>query len=96
MVLRESTEGLFASAGEGEVIEDREARETHVITCNTCERLFDFAFDFARRCKARGSKGHVTCVGKANVFKAFAFFRKIFKQRALLYPDISTGFKYSY
>ncbi|MGB5421905.1 MAG: isocitrate/isopropylmalate family dehydrogenase [Desulfobacterales bacterium] len=94
VVLRESTEGLFASAGKGEVIEDREARETLVITRNTCERLFDFAFNLARRRKARGSKGHVTCVDKANVFRAFAFFRKIFKERALLYPDISTGFNY--
>ena len=94
VVLRESTEGLFASVGKGEVIEDREARETLVITRNTCERLFDFAFILARRRKARGRKGHVTCVDKANVFKAFAFFRKIFKERALLYPDISTGFNY--
>jgi 3-isopropylmalate dehydrogenase len=94
VVLRESTEGLFASAGKGEVIEDREARETLVITRSTCERLFDFAFNLARRRKARGGQGHVTCVDKANVFKAFAFFRKIFKERALLYPDISTGFNY--
>ena len=32
VVVRESTEGLFVSRGKGEVIEDREARDTMVIT----------------------------------------------------------------
>ena len=32
---------------------------------------------------------NVTCVDKANVFKCFAFFRKIFDERAALYPDIA-------
>jgi len=94
IVLRESTEGLFASLGKGRVIDDQEAQETLVITRGTCERLFDFAFKLARRRKAKGRKGHVTCVDKANVFRAYAFFRKIFKERASLYPDISTDFNY--
>ena len=32
VILRESTEGLFASRGKGEVIEDDQARDTKVIT----------------------------------------------------------------
>ena len=34
------------------------------------------------------------CVDKANVFRAFAFFRKIFKERAALHPDLvaETGY----
>jgi 3-isopropylmalate dehydrogenase len=94
VVLRESTEGLFASVGKGAVIGDREARETLVITRHTCERLFDVAFQTARRRKQRGGKGRVTCVDKANVFKAYAFFRKIFKERASLNPDIHVDFQY--
>jgi 3-isopropylmalate dehydrogenase len=84
IVLRESTEGLFFSQGRGEVIGDTEARETLRITRKTTENLCDVAFSLARKRKARGGRGHVTCVDKANVFRAFAFFRKIFDERAAL------------
>ena len=53
VVIRESTEGLFASMGKG-VVTDTEARETLVITRKTSERLFDFSFRLAERRKARG------------------------------------------
>ena len=94
IVLRESTEGLFASAGKGEIVDDREAHETLVITRSTCERLFDQAFTIARQRKKGGGKGRVTCVDKANVFKAYAFFRKIFTERAARYPDIDIEYYY--
>jgi 3-isopropylmalate dehydrogenase len=89
VLIRESTEGLFASMGKG-VVTDTEARETLVITRKTSERLFDFSFRLARRRKARGRPGKVTCVDKANVFKAFAFFRDIFNETAERYPDVPT------
>src|SRR6185312_2923618 len=54
------------------------------------ERLFDFSFRLAQRRKAQGKRGIVTCVDKANVFKAFAFFRKIFDETAARYPEVST------
>src|SRR5205085_3386133 len=47
IVIRESTEGLFASMGKG-VVSDTEARETLLITRKTSQRLFDFAFRLAR------------------------------------------------
>ena len=47
IVIRESTEGLFASMGKG-VVTETEARETLVITRKTSERLFDFSFRLAR------------------------------------------------
>ena len=37
VVLRESTEGLFAEREKGVILEDREARDTMVITRQTCE-----------------------------------------------------------
>src|SRR5213595_2162391 len=77
VVIRESTEGLFASMGKGVVTED-EARETLLITRKTSERLFEFSFRLAQRRKARDWHGMLTCVDKANVFKAFAFFREMF------------------
>ncbi len=87
VVIRESTEGLFASMGKG-VVTDDEARETLVITRKTSQRLFDFSFRLAQRRKARGGKGMLHCVDKANIFRAFAFFRKIFDERAAKFPDI--------
>src|SRR3982075_3825473 len=77
IVIRESTEGLFASMGKG-VVTDTEARETLVITRKTSERLFEFSFRLAERRKARGKPGALTCVDKANVFKAVGFFREVF------------------
>jgi 3-isopropylmalate dehydrogenase len=89
IVIRESTEGLFASMGKG-VVTETEARETLVITRKTSQRLFDFAFRLARRRKARGARGLLTCVDKANAFKAYAFFRSMFDECAQRYPDVAT------
>ena len=93
VLVRESTEGLFASHHKGEVDGDT-ARETMVITRPTSERLFDFSFNLAERRKSRGKPGAVTCIDKANVFAAFAFFRGIFDETARRYPDIDAGHAY--
>jgi 3-isopropylmalate dehydrogenase len=90
VVIRESTEGLFASMGKG-VVTENEARETLVITRKTSERLFEFSFRLAERRKVRGRVGGgLTCVDKANVFKAFAFFRQMFDDAAKRHPDVKT------
>jgi 3-isopropylmalate dehydrogenase len=89
IVIRESTEGLFASMGKG-VVTETEARETLLITRKTSERLFDFSFRLAQRRKARGAPGRLACVDKANAFKAYAFFRKIFDECAARYPGVDT------
>jgi len=89
VVIRESTEGLFASMGKG-VVTHEEARETMVITRKTSERLFEFSFRLAERRKARGKPGMLACVDKANVFKAFAFFRGIFDEIAKRHPEVKT------
>ena len=94
VVVRESTEGLFASRGLGTIENDNVARDTMVITRKGCERLHDFAFRLAQRRKAKGSPGRVTCVDKANVFRSMAFFRKIFDERARAFPDIEARHNY--
>ena len=87
VVIRESTEGLFASMGKG-VVTHEDARETLVITRKTSERLFEFSFRLAERRKSRGKPGGLTCVDKANVFKAFAFFREMFDEAAKRHPEV--------
>ena len=94
VLIRESTEGLFHTQGCGEVEQD-EARETLRITRRTSEKLFRFAFDLAHQRKASGrGPGRVTCVDKANVFRAFAFFREIFDGEAKAFPDIVADHAY--
>ena len=97
VIIRECTEGLFYTAA----VHDRspktnkdEARETLRLTRSITERLCDFAFRLAERRKSSGGKGMLTCVDKANVFQAFAFFRKIFDERAAHFPDIEKSYAY--
>jgi 3-isopropylmalate dehydrogenase len=94
VVVRESTEGLFASRGKGVIDDDREARDTMVISRRGSERVHDFAFRLAQRRKLRGLPGRVTCVDKANVFVSMAFFRKIFDERARAFPEIEARHNY--
>ena len=88
VLIRESTEGLFKSRNRCELIDDTVARDTLEISRATSEKLFDFAFNLARKRKYRGGEGRVTCVDKANVLGSFAFFRRIFDERAQHYPDL--------
>jgi 3-isopropylmalate dehydrogenase len=93
VLIRESTEGLFASMGKG-VVTDTDARETLVITRNTSQRLFEFSFRLAERRRARGRPGQLTCVDKANVFRAFAFFRRIFDESASRHASVKADHLY--
>jgi len=90
VLVRESTEGLFASCGKGEIIGDREARDTLVITRERSKQVFEFAFELARNRASDGKTSKVTLVDKANVFSSMAFFRKVFDEVANAYPDIET------
>ncbi len=94
VLIRESTEGLFYSQGKGEVSED-EARETLLITRDVSEKLFEFSFNLANSRKDQGrGVGKVTCVDKANVFRAFAFFRDIFDAEAAKHSHLQSDHAY--
>ncbi|MBB5515092.1 3-isopropylmalate dehydrogenase [Rubricella aquisinus] len=94
VLIRESTEGLFHTLGKGLVTEDY-AEETLRITRATSHKLFAFAFRMAARRKALGKgPGRVTLVDKANVFRAFAYMRRLFDEAALGHPDIATDHAY--
>ena len=95
VLVRESTEGLFAAR----TMTRREGNEavfdTMRITRHTSERLFEFAFALARsRAVRKGRPGRVTCVDKANVIPSMAFFRSIFLECASRHPDITSDCAY--
>lgn len=92
VVVRESTEGLFASQGGGIVLGDQLATDTQVITRKGTERVVRAAFELARKRNRPAPK--VTCVDKANIFRSFAFFRAIFDEVAAGYPDIASDHLY--
>src|ERR1700686_3673144 len=93
VLIRESTEGLFASMGKA-VTTETEARETLVVTRKTTERLFDFSLHLAERRKLRRRPGRLTLVDKANVFKAFNWQRDIFAERKTKFPEVKTDLLY--
>jgi 3-isopropylmalate dehydrogenase len=93
VLVREQTEGLFAARGKTEQTEDA-ARDVQVITRAACERLFDFCFRLAARRKASGRAGVLTCVDKANVLGSMVFFRRIFDERARLFPEVEARHRY--
>ncbi len=95
VLVRESTEGLFAHMHDGKVVDNQSATETLEITRATSEKLFDFSFKLAeQRAAQKNRPGRVTCVDKANIFRSFWFFRSIFEERAKLFPDIAADAAY--
>ncbi|MEL6968260.1 MAG: isocitrate/isopropylmalate dehydrogenase family protein [Pseudomonadota bacterium] len=88
VLVRESTEGLFASVGKG-TRNDAQATDTQVVTKKGVERVSAYAFRLAEQRKARGHAGEVTSVDKANVFKSMAFWRDVFEAVAKDYPSIA-------
>ena len=94
VLVRESTEGLFAARTLTRRDGDDAVYDTMRISRVACERLFDFAFALARK-RARGTRrGRVTCVDKANVLPAMAFFREIFHERASRFGDVDADCAY--
>jgi 3-isopropylmalate dehydrogenase len=93
VLIRESTEGLFASRGKG-VATREEARETLVVTRAKTEKLFDFSLKLTARRKQRGRPGRLALVDKANVFKAFNWQRDIFAERKAKFPEVETEMLY--
>lgn len=92
VMIRENTEGLYASRGSGVVANTGQAAtDTLMITRLGAERIIRYAFEEARR---RNGKKRVACVDKSNVLRSFAFFRQIFKEIAQAYPDVEPDYLY--
>ncbi len=96
VILREQTEGLFASQMGGIVLHDQVATDTLVMTRAGVRRICDFAFCLARDRKRvdPAAPCKVTCVDKANIFKSYAFFRKVFDEVAAGHAGVSSDHAY--
>ncbi|HTX52581.1 MAG TPA: isocitrate/isopropylmalate dehydrogenase family protein [Candidatus Baltobacteraceae bacterium] len=89
-VVRENTEGIYATRRSGTLLHNQVASNTIVVTRHATERIMRVAFDLARAGTGAPKDGRrrVTCVDKSNVLTAWAFFRQIFEEVGNAYPDI--------
>ena len=96
VVVRENTEGLYASRGRGFVTEDV-CLDTMVMTRRGVERVARKAFALAGQRAGAPADGRrrVTCVDKANVLRGFAFFRDGVRRVAAEFPDVEAEFLYA-
>jgi 3-isopropylmalate dehydrogenase len=94
VLVRESTEGLFASRTMTRREGNAAVFDTMLITRDVSERLFALAFALARARRHARRPGRVTCVDKANVLPSMAFFRQIFLECAARHPDIEADTMY--
>jgi 3-isopropylmalate dehydrogenase len=96
VILRENTEGLYASRGGGIRVGNQVATDSMVITRIGTERIARYAFLLAQRRHGAPADGkqRVTCVDKANVLKSMAFFREVFDEVAREFPGIPADHVY--
>ena len=96
VILRENTEGLYASRGAGVRLGDSLAVDNMVITRAGTERIVRYAFEIAKQRKGAPADGRsrVTSVDKANILKSMAFFRQIYDEVSGSYPDIERDYAY--
>jgi 3-isopropylmalate dehydrogenase len=94
VIVCEATVELFDSLGEPPLELDDDAFETLRVSRPACARVFDFALKLGECGRKKGSARRLTCGDKAYAFPAFAFFRKIFQERALAYPGLLTDASY--
>jgi len=97
VIVRENTEGLYASRGAGVVLRDEIATDTLVVTRSGVERVARFSFALARQRNGapRDGKRRVTVCDKANILRSYAFFRKVCAEVAADYPDVDIDYAYA-
>jgi 3-isopropylmalate dehydrogenase len=96
VLVRENTEGLYASRGRG--VGNRWAvGDTMMITREGCLRVCRKAFQIARARAGAPADGarRVTCVDKSNVLRGHALFREVCTEVAAEFPDIELEYLYA-
>ncbi len=96
VILREQSEGLFASYQSSHSVYDQVYSDSMIITRRGSERICRTAFEIARRRSGSPADGisRVTCVDKSNNFQAMAFFNRVFNEIAHGFPEVATDHIY--
>ena len=97
IIVRENTEGLYASRGAGVLLRGEVATDTLVMTRTGVERIAKFAFELSRKRQGApvDAKRRVTVCDKANILRSYAFFRAICTDVAKGYPDVELDYAYA-
>ncbi|RFC62221.1 isocitrate/isopropylmalate dehydrogenase family protein [Fulvimarina endophytica] len=97
VIVRENTEGLYASRGAGVLLRGEVASDSLVVTRKGTERVARFAFDLSRKRKGalRDGKRRVTVCDKANILRSYAFFRSICDEVKSDFADIDIDYAYA-
>jgi len=97
VIVRENTEGLYASRGAGIDLRGEVATDTLIVTRKGVERVARFAFDLSRRRGGAPGDGRrrVTVCDKANILRTYAFFRAVFDEVGAAYPDVQRYYVYA-
>lgn len=97
VIVRENTEGLYASRGAGVVLRDEFASDSLVITRKGTERVARFAFELARQRNGApyNRTRRVTVCDKANILRSYAFFRSICNEVANEFSDVEIDYAYA-
>jgi 3-isopropylmalate dehydrogenase len=97
VIVRENTEGLYASRGAGVNLRGEVVTDQLVVTRKGTERVARFSFDLARRRQGapRDGKRRVTVCDKANILRSYAFFRAVCDEVAAGYPDVEIDYAYA-
>jgi 3-isopropylmalate dehydrogenase len=95
-IIREDSEGMYASRGAGAVVREEMAVDMLIVTRKGIERVCRSAFEIARKSNGAPSDGkkRVTCCDKANVLRSLAFFRRVFDEVGEQYPDVEKDYSY--
>ncbi len=97
VIVRENTEGLYASRGAGVRLRDELATDTLVVTRKGTERVARFALELTRQRHGapRDRQRRLTVCDKANILNSYAFFRKVCNEVAQAFPDVEMDYAYA-
>lgn len=96
IIVRENTEGLYASRGGGTLLRDSVTTDTIVMTREGIERVTRFALELCRQRSGapRDGKARLTVCDKANILRSYAFFRAVCQDVAKHYPEVELDYAY--
>jgi len=97
IIVRENTEGLYASRGAGVLLRGEFASDSLVVTRKGTERVARFACDLSskRNGAPRDGVSRMTVCDKANILRSYAFFRSICNEVAADFTDVQIDYAYA-